>query len=425
MENICSFEPLWKDLEAEVPQKHITNIRVKALHLFLHDNPADVHQPPSLDYVVATCLDIINHIICFWKGDNPIIARLRTVAIQTKHEPIIAIKGAMALWYTSTVSIFERDIHQGVSSETDITTADDGTVIATWNREYAAERHYVGNLGLMAMLLTTETWLPPRDPKLKVATIVSCAATTIIFAAYMISSRMPTYESWDFALSACPNNEGIRIFLRSAWRLAQRPVNAEGHSPGMEFGAHNNEMRLSKNGKYLLSKIGRGDWGRASFWHPGRKVPGSPWNKWIKNICRPIFSKSPCIKNIQIVFRLPSSATLLTSVFGEYYSSLRVKFDQASRPRSRPTNEECKKQFHDFSSQTGGVYPYFSPSLEAATSVENILQEYLYNLPLVKKPIADSRGNLTLPFLTTAIRALRFTEDPDEIEQNLFMMTFS
>lgn len=49
MENICSFEPLWKDLEAEVPQKHITNIRVKALHLFLHDNPADVHQPPSLD----------------------------------------------------------------------------------------------------------------------------------------------------------------------------------------------------------------------------------------------------------------------------------------------------------------------------------------------------------------------------------------
>lgn len=49
MENICSFEPLWKDFEAEVPQKHITNIRVKALHLFLRDNPADVHQPPSLD----------------------------------------------------------------------------------------------------------------------------------------------------------------------------------------------------------------------------------------------------------------------------------------------------------------------------------------------------------------------------------------
>lgn len=35
------------------------------------------------------------------------------------------------------------------------------------------------NLGLMAVLLTTETWLPPKDPKLQVASIVSCKATTI------------------------------------------------------------------------------------------------------------------------------------------------------------------------------------------------------------------------------------------------------
>ncbi|KAM0260915.1 hypothetical protein ACHAQJ_002535 [Trichoderma viride] len=61
---------------------------------------------------------------------------------------------------------------------------------------------------------------------------------------------------------------------------------------------------------------------------------------------------------------------------------------------------------------------------QTATSVDNLDQEYLYNLPMVKKQISDSRGNLTLPLLTTAIRALRFEEDPDEIEQNLFMMTF-
>jgi hypothetical protein len=275
----------------------------------------------------------MNHIICFWKGNNPIIARLRTIAVQTEHEPMIAIKGAMALWYTSSVSIFERDIHQGVSSEEEIMTIEDGTIVATWNREYAAERHYAGNLGLMAMLLTTETWLPPKDSKLQVASLVSCAATTVLFAAYMISSRMPTYESWNFALPACPNNEGIRLFLRSAWRLAQQTVD-DGHiSPGIDFGARVDEIRLSKDGKDLLSKVGRGDWGRASFWHPGRKVPGSPWNKWIKNICRPIFPKSPYdnLRDIHIVFRLPSSAILLTSVFGEYYSALRTKFDQVSK----------------------------------------------------------------------------------------------
>lgn len=348
MENICSFEPMWKDWEADVPQKDITRIRLKCLQLFLRGNRLlDTQQPPSLDCkyfnhyvgpkanmddsdIVAASLEIMNHLLCFWKGDNSIIARLRTIAVQTKNEPIIAVQGAMALWYTSSVSIFERDIHQGVSSEEEITTIEDGTIIATWNREYATERHYAGNLGLMAMLLTTEVWLPPKDSKLQVASLVSCAATTMLFAAYMISSRMPTYESWSFALSACPNNEGVRLFLRSAWRLAQKSADEGGALPGADFGAHVDEIRLSRNGKDLLSKVGRADWGRAPFWHPCRKIPGSHWNKWIKNLCRPIFPKSPCdqIRDIRIIFRLPSSAVLLTSVFGEYYSTLRTRFDQ-------------------------------------------------------------------------------------------------
>lgn len=50
MENICSFEPLWKDFEADVPQQHITQIRLKSLQLFLCENKsANFHHPPSLD----------------------------------------------------------------------------------------------------------------------------------------------------------------------------------------------------------------------------------------------------------------------------------------------------------------------------------------------------------------------------------------
>ncbi|UKZ74128.1 hypothetical protein TrVFT333_001787 [Trichoderma virens FT-333] len=229
MENICSFEPMWKDFEADVPQEDIAMIRLKSLEVFLREsNFSDAEQPPSLDYITTASLEIMNHLLCFWKGDNSIIARIRTIAIQTKSEPIIAVQGAIALWYTSCVSIFERDIHQGVSSEEEITTFEDGTIIATWNREYAAECHYAGNLGLMAMLLTTEVWLPPKNPKLQMASLISCATTTILFAAYMISSRMPAYHSWSFALSACPNNEGTRLFLRSAWRLAQKSVDKGG-----------------------------------------------------------------------------------------------------------------------------------------------------------------------------------------------------
>ncbi|KAL7790732.1 MAT1-1-2 [Trichoderma ceciliae] len=427
MENICSFEPLWKDIETDLPQEHITKIRLKSLQLFLHENKSvEVHQPPSLDYIITTSLEIMNNLLCYWKGDNPIITRLRSIAVQAKHEPIIAVKGAMALWYTSSVSIFERDIHQGVSSEEEIMTIEDGTIVATWNREYAAERHYAGNLGLVAMLLTTEIWLPPKEPKLQVASLISCAVTTMLFAAYMISSRMTTYESWSFALSACPSNEGIRLFLRSAWRLAQQSVDDGITSPGIDFGARVDEIRLSSDGKDLLSKVGRGDWGRAPFWHPCRKVPGSPWNKWIKNILRPIFPKSPPgnLRDAPTIFRLPSSAVSLTSMFGEYYSTLRTKFDQTSRPRLRLTTEECENQFRDLAMQTGCEYPCFIPAPETAASMDDLDQEYLYNLPMVKKPISDSCGNLTLPLLTTAIRALRFEEDPDEIEQNLYMMTF-
>ncbi|KKP01500.1 hypothetical protein THAR02_06404 [Trichoderma harzianum] len=384
MENICSFEPMWKSFEADVPQKDITRIRLKSVEVFLRENKfLDTEQPPSLEYIIAASLEIVNHLLCFWQGDNPIIAKIRTIAAQTKSEPIIAVQGAIALWYTSCVSIFVRDIHQGVSSEEEITTFDDGTIIATWNREYAAECHYAGNLGLMAMLLTTETWLPPSDHKLQVASLVSCAATTILFATYMISSRIPAYHSWSFALSACPNNEGVALFLRSAWRLAQRNVD-KGFLPGTDFGAHIDEIRLSRNGKILLSKVGRADWARAPFWHP----------------------------------------SLLTAVFGEYYSNLRTRFDQANRRRSRLAPDECKNQFSDLAMQTGCEYPYFIPAPETATSVHHLDQEYLYNLPMVKKPVSDVNGNLTLPFLTTAIRALRFGEDPDEIEQNLFMMTF-
>ncbi|KAL6880924.1 MAT1-1-2 [Trichoderma novae-zelandiae] len=428
MENICSFEPLWKDFESDAPKNDIANIRLEAVKIFLRENESlDIQQSPSMDYIVTESLKVMKHLLSFWKGYNPIIARLRTVAVQTEAEPIIAVKGAIALWYTSSVSILKRDIHQGVSSEEEIATFEDGTVVATWNRDFAAEKHYVGNLGLMAMLLTTEVWLPPNDSKLQVASLVSCGATTMLFAAYMISSRMPTYNAWRPALSACPGNAGIKLFLQSAWRLAQKTVDEAGAPPGADFGAHVDEIRLCRNGKGLLSKVGRADWGRTPFWHPCRKIPGSHWNKWIKNTCRPIFPKSLGDKSrdIRIVFRLPSSAAILTSVFGDYYSTLRTRFDQTNRPRSQLTVEECEKQFRELAAQTGCEYPSLIPALETAASVNHLDQEYLYNLPMVKKPISDPTGNLTLPFLTTAIRALRFGEDPDEIEQNLFMMTFS
>ncbi|KAL7963129.1 hypothetical protein V8C34DRAFT_310708 [Trichoderma compactum] len=190
MENVCSFEPMWKDFEADVPQKDIARIRLKSLEVFLRENKfLDTEQPPSLEYIIATSLEITNHLLCFWQGF------------------------------------------------------------------LAMEKHFSARSGELI---------------------------------------------------------------------------------GLEH----------------LSGI-------------------------------------------------------LTN-----------------RRRSRLTPDDCKNQFSYLAMQTGCQYPCFIPAPETATSVNHLDQEYLYNLPMVKKPISDASGNLTLPFLTTAIRALRFGEDPDEIEQNLFMMTF-
>jgi hypothetical protein len=64
MENICSFEPLWKDFEADVPQKHITKIRLKALELFLRENrSAEIHQPPNLDCKYLIIINLLVSLI--------------------------------------------------------------------------------------------------------------------------------------------------------------------------------------------------------------------------------------------------------------------------------------------------------------------------------------------------------------------------
>lgn len=69
-------------------------------------------------------------------------------------------------------------------------------------------------------------------------------------------------------------------------------------------------------------------------------------------------------------------------------------------------------------------------------------REYLYNIPMVcgktlhqlmqnidskkvKKNINDLRGDLSLPFITSTSQALRFESEPDEVEADLFLMTFS
>jgi hypothetical protein len=41
-----------------------------------------------------------------------------------------------------------------------------------------------------------------------------------------------------------------------------------------------------------------------------------------------------------------------------------------------------------------------------------------------KRPISDSHGHSTLPFLSSAAKALRFRAEPEDIETDLWVLTF-
>ncbi|KAK5998933.1 hypothetical protein PT974_01317 [Cladobotryum mycophilum] len=366
MENICNFEPLWKEGKAIArPNEAILDIRIRSIRIFLEKSRSKPAKSLSIEYILSECIYIINALFYTWASSNAIIDRLLTLAVQGQHIPLHVIRGAMALWYTSSISVFARDPQQGLPPDAEIEVDDDGTTILRWSREHAAELHHVGNLGLMAMLLTSEIWHTSELPKLRLAALISNATTTILFAAFMISSQMESIHSWGYALSACPNDEGMKLFLRSSWQLAREGIHRAITSPGIEFGTTLDEVKLSRDDLIRYD-------------------------------------------------------TQLHLIFNQTKNSLKT-----GRSRKTMEYEAREIQFIDLATKTGRQYPMSNPAELTANFAEDIDQEYLYTVPMVKKPITDLRGDLTLPFLTTAARAIRFEDEPDEVERGFFIMTFT
>lgn len=61
--------------------------------------------------------------------------------------------------------------------------------------------------------------------------------------------------------------------------------------------------------------------------------------------------------------------------------------------------------------------------MQSALTTHDVPMEFLYTLPMVRKPIADMQGCLTMPLLNTVARAMRFQDEPDEAESDFFIMT--
>lgn len=226
------------------------------------------------------------------------------------------------LWQAASSPILSRQSHQAVGSDLDESRAP----TLAWSRRLSYEQHAISNLGLIAMLMTSETWLSPKHEKLKVASLISAASTTIMFASYLLC-HVVADKTWAKGISSAQGSEAMTLFIRSSWQIVRENSDMFDSPPGSEFGATLREIRLSNDGRRFLAKDGHDTWREAPYWHPCRRTPGSCWNIFLRNTFRPVFptestgSKKICIS-------LPSTMFSLIRPWETYYSELRNRYDQ-------------------------------------------------------------------------------------------------
>lgn len=245
---------------------------------------------------------------------------------QLSSDPTVIVRRTIALWYMSALPIIARDPQQGLPADAEM-EVEDGIAILRWNRQYADEQHHAANLGLLAMSLTSDFWQQSQSPNLQGAELAANAAVSILYTAYILTSTSIFRDSWKFATSAGQNEEATKTFIRTAWQVAREGHDVFDSGPGSEFGAFQDEIKLSKNAKALLSKVGREDWCIAPLWHPCRRVPGSAWNKFMRNSNKTFFTTQQKEHN-DICYEIPSSIISLAEPWHIYYTKLRSRFAQ-------------------------------------------------------------------------------------------------
>ncbi|RDA91457.1 hypothetical protein CP533_6290 [Ophiocordyceps camponoti-saundersi (nom. inval.)] len=415
------------------------------------------------------CLSIIKVMLENPKDKNIIIKRIRDFASFKETDVMEIFSLSLAIWYSSAAPAILRDSLQGLDPESLEAVDENGEEYEPWSRGWAEKQHNAANLGIVAILMTTDRWVPPVHPLLKAGAMVSKSITTILYAAFLIvsTSKSIVYEpDSDSDEVSDPNQvdnpnqaedpnqveaaneaedpsqmddlwnelslikiisprESMKLFLRSAWSLTRENFGERDFfPPGIEFGTTLSEVGLSQNGSQLLTSIGRGGrWAVPPPWHPVRKVPGTAWNKILRNQVQPIFPESPT-NSRTFHLTVPGSCATLVQPYEKYYFELRNRMDQAGRRRRIITHEARAKQFRVLSEKTGRPYPSMELSEDNAAFTDEPEQEWLYKLPTIKRPIMDMRGCMSFPFLTALTRAWRFQGEIDEVEPDFHVMSF-
>nr|QFP39800.1 mating type protein 1-1-2 [Fusarium ramigenum] len=424
MDSAFSFLPLW-DEPAIIykPEEALNALHAKILSIILKkvDLPKEGEKFYPQD-VLRSVFFVINQIMTDLSIDNELLNGIRATHIRLAlyGSPLNIIDAVLVRWYTEAAVVLYS--HQTARSP-NIAGMQRG-----WTPGYRRNHRSIANLGFMTILRGIEVWAHPKHPKLQAASLISKASLAILYATYTIG---PLIDKFAFdLLSEMPVSKSRELFLKVFVSISGNVYNddeAFATPPAFEFGAVRGNVRICQQGKKLLVRsLSEQFYREAPNWHPYRRVPGSPWNNFIRNTELPVFSTDENhVPHTKIKFILPYNAIVLAKQFKAKYDWARALLQAKSR---LPQVSEASKllQLKWFAQHSGRRYANNAPDMPTAESFMSVGNDFLYHTPAVQKPRADASGFLTLPFMSTAVYAIgRHTDPVDTPIQSFLVLAFN
>ncbi|KAL6361293.1 hypothetical protein LRP88_04760 [Fusarium phalaenopsidis] len=377
MENSFSFSPLWREISlAKRVDPALKPLHGIILQRALRDIPL-----PELEGKKLQTEDLAE--------DNDILKDIRTLAAREipGEKPSVIIQASISMWYAEAISSFRKHYQPGKNDTMELAGLPRGM---PWEHSQS-EQFPFANLGFIAMLVVGEVWENPADLKFRSACLIAHTALAFLYITHILGEHLADYP-WHSLSTYVDEQSATALLFKISLSIVAKGyrLSQPSQAPAIEFNVAPNTIRVSGQGRKLLVKVAMdNEWRSVPFWHPYRRVPGSPWNNYIMNTQLPTFPASTPPPQDSVEYHLPCSAFTLTDGFENAYEFKRVEMDV-------PPNE-----------------------------IDDISDEYLYFTPAGRTPRSDMGGYLTLNFLNAACHACQFLEDADADDDDFYLMTFT
>nr|AIF79383.1 MAT 1.1.2 [Fusarium tucumaniae]AIF79388.1 MAT 1.1.2 [Fusarium phaseoli]AIF79393.1 MAT 1.1.2 [Fusarium brasiliense]AIF79402.1 MAT 1.1.2 [Fusarium cuneirostrum] len=331
MEGAFSLSPLWNELS--IVRKAAPTL--KALHgmvlkRILRDIPLPEPggQKLQTEDILGAVSSFIPQLLLDLSEDNDVLSGIRALAAAEaqRHNPWAIVQASISMWYAEVVPVLAKEL----KSTEDDTREKWGLDVAWENIDF--QELPFANLGLMAMLVVGDIWENPTDLKLQSACLIAHTAVSFLFIARILGPHIIEYP-WRSLSTYIQGQRAQELVFKVSLSIAAKgySLSRPPQGPAIEFNVDPRNIRVSNQGRKLLVRVAIDEeWRSLPFWHPYRRVPGSPWNNYIKNTQWRTFSTSPRPPPTWIKYHLPSSAHTLTDAIEDDYNSLRAQISQVS-----------------------------------------------------------------------------------------------